>query len=149
MKVSSCPEDTIITYSLGSCIGVTFYDPAVRVGGMAHCMLPLSRQDLEKARKQPCLYVDTGVTALLQAVLRKGASKRRLVVKVAGAARMFDGQDHFRTHKRNYTILRKILWKNNLLINAERVGGRVPRTMVLELATGNCMTVTKRIQTRL
>ncbi len=149
MKVSSSPEDTFITYSLGSCIGLTFYDPVVKVGGMVHCMLPLSKGNPEKARQQPCMYVDTGVTALLTAVLKKGAVKRRLVTKVAGAARMLEGDDHFRTHERNYTVLRKLLWKNGLLIDAERVGSNVPRTMILEIATGRCATVTNRIESEL
>ena len=49
MKVSTNPEEILVTYSLGSCVGVVLYDPVVRVGGMIHCMLPLSRIDPEKA----------------------------------------------------------------------------------------------------
>lgn len=83
MKVSSKPDDIIVTYSLGSCVGITIYDPELRVGGMAHCMLPISRLDPQKAKENPIMFTDTGVPALIQAVMDMGGSRRRLVAKVA------------------------------------------------------------------
>ena len=53
MKIARNPEDVIVTYSLGSCVGLTLYDPIAGVGGMIHCMLPLSKIDPEKARIKP------------------------------------------------------------------------------------------------
>ena len=32
--------DIITTIGLGSCIGLTFYDPVAKIGGMVHYMLP-------------------------------------------------------------------------------------------------------------
>jgi chemotaxis protein CheD len=136
MKVSDSPEDVIVTYSLGSCVGVTMYDPEACIGGMVHCLMPLSRDAREQANLNPYMYVDTGVAGLLRAVLDAGAFKKRLVVKVAGAAKMFQGEDRFRTHERNYMVVRKILWKNRLLIKAERCGGSEPRTMTLYMKDG-------------
>lgn len=142
MKVSGRSEDVLVTYSLGSCIGLSLYDPVARVGGLIHCMLPLSRIDPGKAEIEPCKFVDTGVPRLLRAMYDGGADRRRLVACVAGAASLLDPQKRFRIGERNLAVLRKILWKNNILISGEDVGGLRPRTMRLFLATGRTVVQT-------
>jgi chemotaxis protein CheD len=136
MAVSNCPDDIIVTYSLGSCVGLSLYDPVARVGGLVHCMLPLSKMDPERAKRQPCMFTDTGVSALLGAVFELGADRKRLVAKVAGAGSLLDERGLFKIGERNHTVLRKLLWKNNILIAAEDVGGERPRTMYLYMADG-------------
>ncbi len=136
MKVSSNPEDVLVTYSLGSCVGLVLYDPVLKVGGMIHCMLPLSKIDPQKAQTNPCMFTDTGIPTLIQAVLNLGANKKRLVAKVAGAASPLDDKGMFKIGEHNYTVLRKVLWKNDILIAAEDVGGTVARTLYLFLDTG-------------
>ncbi len=136
MHVSTSPDDMLVTYSLGSCIGVTVYDPAVKVGALIHCMLPVSKLDPEKAKARPYMFVDTGVLAMLQGVLDAGAEKSRLIIKAAGAASPMDNCGRFKIGDRNHTTLRKILWKNDLLIKREDIGGTQPRTMTLYLADG-------------
>lgn len=135
-KVSANPEDHIITYSLGSCVGLALYDPASKVGGMVHCMLPLSASDPEKASRIPEMYTDTGVVSLLEEMIRQGAQKGRLVAKVAGGANALDPNDRFKIGERNVTVLRKVLWKNNIMIAAEDTGGKDPRTLSLLLNDG-------------
>ncbi len=136
IRVSSNPEDVIITYSLGSCIGVTAYDPMARVGGMIHYMLPLSKISPEKADLKPGMFADTGIPALLNEIITMGASKSRLVVKVAGGSQLMDQNKVFNIGERNFLVLRKILWKNNILINASDVGGMLSRTLRFQLDTG-------------
>jgi chemotaxis protein CheD len=136
MKVSNRAEDILVTYSLGSCVGVAIYDPVACVGGMVHCMLPLSKSDLPKAKQKPAMFTDTGVHTLIQTALDMGAQKQRLIVKVAGAAKLMDEQGTFRIGERNLTVLRKVLWKNNFLIAAEEVGGTIARTLYLYMDTG-------------
>jgi chemotaxis protein CheD len=136
MAVSTRPEDVLITYSLGSCIALSLYDPVVGVGGLIHCMLPLSKIDSKKAIRNPCMFTDTGVPRFLQAVLNLGAHRRRLVAKLAGAATLLDKKKHFRIGERNHAVMRKILWKNSILISGEEVGGLRPRTMKLYMANG-------------
>jgi len=136
MATSAREDDAIITYSLGSCLGVSCYDPVAKVGGIIHCMLPLSRMDSEKAAVKPAMFVDTGVPLFLQRIFELGARKSRLVVKVAGGAKVLEQADHFKIGERNYTVLRKVLWKNNILIASEAIGGMRPRTMCLYMATG-------------
>lgn len=136
MKTSADPNAVLVTYSLGSCVGLTLYDPIAGVGGLIHCMLPLSKIDPEKAKGNPERFTDTGVVCLLQAVLDQGAERKRLVAKVAGAAKLLDENGVFKIGERNHTVLRKVLWKNNILIDAEDVGGTVARTMYLYMDSG-------------
>ncbi len=136
MKVSKRSDDILVTYSLGSCVALSLYDPVVGVGGLIHCMLPLSKIDPVKARANPYMFTDTGVQALLQAVFDMGAKRENLVTKVAGGARLLDSNNLFRIGERNYTVLRKVLWKNNILITSEDVRGTIARTVYLYMDTG-------------
>ncbi|MCK4296585.1 MAG: chemotaxis protein CheD [Candidatus Marinimicrobia bacterium] len=136
MKVSKRSDDILVTYSLGSCVALSLYDPVVGVGGLIHCMLPLSKIDPVKARANPYMFTDTGVQALLQAVFDMGAKRENLVTKVAGGARLLDSKNLFRIGERNYTVLRKVLWKNNILITSEDVRGTIARTVYLYMDTG-------------
>lgn len=137
MKVSSDPEATLITYSLGSCIGVSIYDPVVRVGGLLHYMLPESDIDAEKAKRNPFMFADTGIPALFKATYALGAKKQRMKVIIAGGAQVLDQKGFFNIGKRNHMALRKLFFKNNVMINHEDIGGNVNRTVRLEIKTGD------------
>ncbi len=136
MKVTKNKNDILITYSLGSCVGVSVFDPVAHVGGLIHCMLPLSTANPEKAKVNPYMFADIGIPALLEAVFKLGAKKKNLLVKVAGAASILDDGGMFKIGERNYTVMRKVLWKNDILIAAEDVAGTIPRTMLLYMASG-------------
>lgn len=138
MKISNNEEDLIVTHALGSCLGITVYDPLAKVGGMLHVMMPLSTIDPEKAAKNPYMFVDTGVPKLFIDCYKAGAMKQRLIVKVAGgASRSQNGDgDYFQIGKRNFTILRKLLWKNGVLLKSQDVGGNASRTVSLKIGTG-------------
>jgi chemotaxis protein CheD len=136
MKMSQKPDEVLVTYSLGSCVGLALYDKVAGIGGLIHCMLPLSKIDKEKAGLRPCMFVDTGVTRLMSELFKKGAQRQNLVAKVAGAGSPLGKEETFRIGQRNYTILRKLLWKNNILIDAEDIGGSKARTMYLYLQDG-------------
>lgn len=135
MRVSRERGDLIVTHALGSCLGIAVHDPVAGVGGLLHVMMPEGRTNLEKAADNPFMFVDTGVPAFFREVY--GAVKARCVVKVAGGANVNGaGIDRFEIGKRNFIILRKLFWKNSVLIDAQDVGGTVPRTMYLEIGTG-------------
>lgn len=134
--VTSDPSEVLVTYSLGSCLGLSLYDPVAGVAGLVHCMLPLSKIDPSKAAVKPGMFVDTGVPALLEAAFRLGAEKRRLVLKAAGCGTPLDDKGMFRIGERNFMVLKKLLWKNDLLLATEDVGGRASRTVRVYPATG-------------
>ena len=101
MKVSGNRDETLITYSLGSCIGVVIYDSQVKVGGMLHYMLPESQLDREKAQKNPYMFADTGIPALFKAAYALGALKSRMRVVVVGGAQILDQKGFFNIGKRS------------------------------------------------
>jgi chemotaxis protein CheD len=136
LAVSADPTATLITYSLGSCIGLAIWDPVAHVGGMLHYMLPDSELSPEKAQSAPAMFCDTGVPKLFRAAYTLGAVKGRLVIKVAGGSQLLDDNGTFNIGKRNYLALRKIFWKNGIMIKAEHVGGSLSRTLKLEVGSG-------------
>jgi chemotaxis protein CheD len=138
MKISSDRDDSIITYALGSCLGITVHDPVALVGGMLHVMLPLSTIDLVKSKDNPLMFVDTGVPRLFLEAYKAGARKERLIVKAAGGACSAgkEEDDYFQIGKRNFVMLRKLLWKNGVLLKAHDIGGNQSRTLSLNIGTG-------------
>jgi chemotaxis protein CheD len=136
LQTANDPRATLVTYSLGSCIGVAIWDPRVRVGGLLHYMLPESSLSPEKAKANPAMFADTGIPRLFRAAYKLGAAKKGLIVKIAGGSQLLDDNGTFNIGKRNYIMLRKILWKNGVLIEAEDVGGSLARTVRLDVGTG-------------
>jgi chemotaxis protein CheD len=136
LVIGTTRDEELVTYSLGSCLGIAAFDPVAGVGGLMHCLLPFSKVDPEKARDRPAMFVDTGVIHLLQELYDHGALRERLVVKVAGGASPMDRENRFRIGERNFTVLRKVLWKNEVLLAADEIGGTTPRTMSLLMSDG-------------
>jgi len=137
-QCSNKPEDVLVTYALGSCIAVVIYDPVATVGGLLHFMLPESALDEKKAAETPAMFADTGIPLLFKSCYRLGAEKKRLKVKVVGGASILNDANYFRIGQKNITAMRKIFWKNNVLIDAEDTGSSCNRTVRLQLADGKC-----------
>ena len=136
MVVSNDPNAELVTYSLGSCLGITVYDPTKKVGGLLHVMLPDSKIDPVKALTAPYMFVDTGVPRLFQAVCSLGAERSRLVVKVAGGTQSLDEKGIFNIGERNQRALTSLLAHNGYTIHGQDVGGVSSRTLRLDRATG-------------
>ncbi|MFA5864562.1 MAG: chemotaxis protein CheD [Phycisphaerae bacterium] len=143
LAVSRDSDETLVTYSLGSCIGLAIWDPVVKVGGLLHFMLPDSSISPDKAQSKPGMFADTGIPLLFKQTYTAGAEKKRMIVTVAGAAQLMDSQGVFNIGKRNHLSLRKILWRNNVMIDKEDIGGCEGRTMRLEIGTGRVLIKTK------
>lgn len=139
MHWSTRPDDVLVTYSLGSCIGVSAYDPQTRVGGLIHCLLPNGNVSPDKARANPHMFVSTGVVDMVKTLLRHGASRERLIIKAAGGAKMMQVNNMFDVGSRNATTLEKLLAHNNMKLAGRDFGGSIPRTMSLQLDTGTVM----------
>ncbi|PHQ81402.1 MAG: chemotaxis protein CheD [Phycisphaera sp.] len=137
MLVVKDPGAVIVTHALGSCIGVTIYDPTTHVGGMLHFMLPDSKINTDKADGNPAMFADTGVPMLFKMAYELGATKENLIVCAAGGAEVLADGGHFKIGSRNRTILRKIFWKNNVLLSADDTGGNNSRTLSLFLSDGS------------
>ena len=86
MKLSR-GEGRIITYALGSCIGISFYDPAIRLGALLHIMLPAR---FNASDPNVFKYADSGIHETVRKMSAFGMVKSRTVVKIAGGAKMFE-----------------------------------------------------------
>jgi len=136
LRVTGNIDDILITHALGSCIGVAVYDPMVRVGGLLHFMLPDSSLDSEKAKENPEMFADTGIPLLFKSCYKLGAEKKRMIVKIAGGAKILDNANYFRIGQKNITALRKMFWKNNVMIDGEDTGKNYNRTLQIDISTG-------------
>jgi chemotaxis protein CheD len=136
MKVSNDRESTLVTYSLGSCIGIAALDPVAQVGGILNFMLPDSNVDPGKAEKNPCMFADTGSPCLCKSAYELGGKKQRMKVAVLGGSQVLDQHGFFNIGKRNFMAVRKMFWKNNVMIDYEDVGGNTNRTFKLLVKKG-------------
>jgi chemotaxis protein CheD len=122
-RVGSFP---MITIGLGSCIGLTLYDPALRLGAMVHIMLPESCGKADRPGK----YADTAVPLLIGELEHLGCKSRSIVAKMAGGACMFE---YFGTSlnigERNAAKVRAILADCHIQLGAEDIGGKVGRSV--------------------
>ncbi len=138
-RVSSDPNELLVTHGLGSCIAVAIHDPVAKVAGMLHFMLPDSRAAGEAAKQRPHMYADTGIPDLFHSAYAHGADKRRIIVRLVGGAQVLDPNGVFNIGKKNHAACRRILWAAGVLIQAEEVGGSVSRTVRLEVASGRLL----------
>jgi chemotaxis protein CheD len=140
LYVTADPAAVLVTYALGSCLAVAVHDPAARVGGMLHAMLPRSDMDPARARAQPALFVDTGIPALFRACYALGARKERIVVSIAGAAAIHGpAVDQFQIGKRNLLMARQLFWRNRVMVHGQDVGGIAWRNMRLDMRSGEVL----------
>lgn len=85
-KIAESPA-IITTHGLGSCLAITIYDPHMKIGGLAHVMLP--EPDLVRNQSNPAKFATTAIKELIQALEKKGCSRNRMVSKLVGGANMF------------------------------------------------------------
>ena len=136
MVSSNDASALLVTYSLGSCVGITVYDPEQKVGGMLHAMLPDSNINLARAKDLPYMFVDTGLPALFHSVMGLGGVRARLVVKLAGGAQFLDEKKIFNIGERNVQAALAMLTRNGMPLSGRVTGGHDSRTLRLDLSTG-------------
>ncbi|MFD1177215.1 chemotaxis protein CheD [Paenibacillus puldeungensis] len=131
-------QGLIRTTGLGSCVGLTLFDPQLKVGGLAHVMLPSSEIAREGALNI-AKYADTAIPALYEQMLAIGAAPRRLVAKMAGGSQMFSFAgtgDSMRIGPRNVESCKIKLSDLGIPLLAEDTGGNFGRTIELDSETG-------------
>lgn len=132
--------DILTTLGLGSCVGITLFDPVSQVGGMAHIMLPESTAFSSDARLNRAKFADTAIVDMLSQLLSMGAHRAHLVAKLAGGAHMFTRSTHediIKVGQRNVLKVREVLASLRIPIRAEDVGGTYGRTIALNTSDGS------------
>lgn len=144
LKGSRDPEAQLVCYGLGSCIGLTLWDPRSRVGVMAHVVLPesaLSRGPI----LQPAKWADTALPAALEYLAQLGASRTSTVARIAGGARMLNvvgAGSRLDIGARNTQAIQEALQRHEVRLQAADVGGTWGRTLTLHVGTGRLVVST-------
>lgn len=138
--VTGDAEATLTCVGLGSCVAVTIFDPAVRIGGMAHMVLP----DSSMGRGGGPKFVDVAIPLLYETLRAQGGADRRFRVCLAGGSQMLASATPAGTvniGQRNAEAAREQLSRLGLRISGEHLGGNRGRTVRLLIGDGR-VTVT-------
>lgn len=135
--VSRCPDDILVAYGLGSCVGVVMIDPVSRVSGLLHAVLPKMTDGMNYGDPNPSKYVEGGIEGLIVALVKQGANKNRLTVRIVGGANMLMSSGLTRSFDigtRNIEAARTTLSRLKMPIAVEEVGGHTGRTVRVYVA---------------
>lgn len=124
--------DGVTTLGLGSCVGIALRDPATRIGGLAHIMLPDSTA-IRNSQQNIAKFADTGIEELVRQMEALGARRSRIVAKIAGGATMFTFTERPSTMQvgdRNVEATKKKLSQLGIPILAADTGANYGRTVV-------------------
>ncbi len=132
-------QDGVTTLGLGSCVGIAIRDPGTGIGGLAHIMLPDSTEIRNNSNRPK--FADTGIADMVDAMVKEGANRNKLVAKIAGGAQMFafgsSKSDMIRVGERNVLASKKKLSEMNIPLLAEDTGETYGRTVVFYPENGN------------
>lgn len=127
-------QGMLITYALGSCIGICLHDPLLKLGALIHIMLPVN---METNRTNTMKYADTGLRETLRQMEAMGAKRPRITAKIAGGAKMFEtGASLGNIGQRNIESVHLNLKKEGIRLLKEDVGGSVARTLLFDVNSG-------------
>ena len=139
LKMTRSP-DRLMTAGLGSCIGICIFDRALKLGSLAHIMLPSSLQ--AKNPENKAKFADTAIEVVLDTMIKNGANRSRLQAKIAGGAQMFkfSGEsDIMKIGERNAIAVEENLQKHRIPLLARDTGGNYGRTITFDPETGDLL----------
>lgn len=129
-------EGVLITYALGSCIGIALYDPMIHLGALIHIMLP---ELGTMADKNLYKYADTGLRETIRKMTTFGGVRGRMRAKIAGGAKMFEmkgSHDLGNIGERNAISVKEILREEGIRLIGEDTGANYARTMSMDVSSG-------------
>ena len=135
--ISRNPEDVLVAYGLGSCVGVVMTDPGSRISGLLHAVLPRPADGLANGGTTSSKYVEGGIEGLITAMVKEGASKNRLIVRIVGGANMLMSSGLTRSFDigtRNIEAAQSTLDRLKMPITVAEVGGHIGRTVRVYVA---------------
>lgn len=135
-QISKNPDTVLVCFGLGSCVAVTMYDLRSQIGGMIHIVLPSA---YGRPTQTPARFADTGIPLLVEEMRKTGADKNRLIVKLAGGAKILKlpvRTDELDVGARNVEMCVRTLKKLRLPIHGADTGGDRGRTVRLLINTG-------------
>jgi len=130
--------DVLVTYALGSCVGICLYDSISKVAGLSHVMLP-KISDFSDSKLVREKFADTAIEILLQKMLSNGAMKVRIRAKIAGGAQMFNNLNNVSLAsigERNVNAVKQELFRLRIPVVAEDTGKNYGRTVFFDANDG-------------
>lgn len=144
-KIAADPQ-ILISYALGSCVGVCLYDRGKKIAGMAHIVLPGKLSAVN--RENPFKFADEGVRELLYRMERAGAARMRITAKIAGGAKMFEtGSRQWEIGEQNVAAVKLALAEEGIRLVAEDTGNHYGRTILFFTGDGKLEVRTVRHET--
>jgi chemotaxis protein CheD len=140
-KITLSPNNLIIA-GLGSCIALCIYDSHLKIGGMAHVMLPAASGNVKGELKK---YADTLIPLMFEEILKIGAKQSRLVAKITGGASMFSfagTPSILKIGDRNIEAVKQELQNLKVPLKSEDVGGTFGRTICFDTSDGKLIVKT-------
>lgn len=121
-------DDILVTYALGSCVGICLYEPQKKIAGMVHVLLP--SQQLALQQNNPYKFADSGIVHLIESMERHGAKRIRIVAKIAGGAEMFKTETtKTGIGSRNILAVKETLQELRIPVIAEHTGSNYGRSI--------------------
>lgn len=137
LNISKSPN-SLTTLGLGSCVGICLYDKINKIAGLAHIMLPSSKEIKNNSNKAK--FADSGIDELINLMVKEGSNRNNLLAKIAGGSQMFNfnsSNDTLRIGERNIKATKEKLEELNIRIIAEDTGGNFGRTIVFSSIDGS------------
>ena len=128
----------LVTYALGSCVGVCLYDRVNQIAGLAHILIPSSTNATHLLR--PARYADTAIPLLIQKMHDAGADTQHLTAKIAGGSKMFEvttDELHLDIGRRNVRAVKDLLHDLRIPIIADDTHSDCPRTLFFSAKDGS------------
>ena len=135
VKVTQAPNK-LVALGVGSCIVITLYDHMLKIGGMAHTMLPDSTKS--GPISNPFKFADLAVDEIIRKMESLGSQRRNMEAKIVGGANMFPSLGHasLRAGEENVLAVKEKLRKEGISLVGEVVGGSVGRSVEFDTASG-------------
>jgi chemotaxis protein CheD len=138
MKIVHVPE-LLISYALGSCVGICIIDKGAQIAGMVHVLLPHNKNN---DKTDVFKYADTGIPEMVKQMEKLGGMKARMTAKIAGGAKMFDIKGSTSIGSigdRNVEATKETLKEMRIKLISEDVGKNYGRTIIFDSDSGDLM----------
>lgn len=133
--------EILVTLGLGSCVVVAIYEKDLKIGSLAHIMLPEKSCGRRREGENMLKYADEAVPSAVRAIEKQGGLRSAMTAKIAGGSCMFDlgKEDQPDIGVRNVEAVRKILADLEIPLVAEDTGGKRGRSVEFSLDTGSLL----------
>ncbi|MGL5972764.1 MAG: chemotaxis protein CheD [Oscillospiraceae bacterium] len=138
MKIGK-DQDVLVTYALGSCVGICMYDKFLKIGGLSHILLPAHTKRPDGTLEDTMKYGDTAIIDMLQKMEKMGCKRANITTKIAGGAQMFNLSNTSSVSNmgaKNLIVVKKVLNSLNIPIVSHDVGKNYGRTLFFSISDG-------------